>query len=171
MGAQLCQNSLIYHASSANTCLFLFSSYMTSHPSTKTWVHKFRRGRNYRLSTVRYDIWAEQKTSWRTRSLTNPGCHWPTAEPCTTAKSPHSDWTHRNEGPFNAKHRWMFYSTKRVVNHCTVSSSKKDGNGILSFIFLLYFLRLGRNSCYHFRGNLGHRKVRSFYVFCTYTTI
>lgn len=122
MGAPPCQNSHVYHASPANTCLFLFSSHLTSHPSTKTWVHKFSRGRNYRLSSVSYDIWAEKKTSWRTLSLTNPGCHWPPAEPGTTAKSPHSDWTHRKAGPFNAKHIRMFYSTKSAVEpfYCVI---------------------------------------------------
>lgn len=84
------------------------------------------------------------------------------------AKSPHSDRTHRNGGPFNATHRRLIYSTKRVVNQCTVSSSKKDGNGILSFIFLQYFLWLGRNSYYHFRGNHRPRNVCSlnmaFYI-------
>lgn len=38
------------------------------------------------------------------------------------AKSPHSDWTHRKAGPFNAKHRRMFYSTERAVEpfYCVI---------------------------------------------------
>lgn len=78
------------------------------------------------------------------------------------AKSPHSDWTHRKAGPFNAKHRWMFYSNERVVNHCTVSSSKKDGNGILSFIFLLYFLCWGGTHAAILEGTSGIEKCALF---------
>ncbi len=164
IGAQPCQNPLIYHASSANTCLFFYKPlapiWPPIHQQKPECTHSPGGGiTGYLLSDMTFEL--NRRLVDRLTLSPTLGATGLLLRPAQQrTKSPHSDWIHRDTGPFSAKHRRMFYSTKRVVNHCTVIQ-QKGWQWYFVFYFITIVCEVGWELYYYttiLEGTSGQRK-------------